>query len=259
MIRFTQALCRRPGPDFAAGLTTFDATAAGEAAPDFTLVRSQHDAYVAALQEAGLDVTVLEALPGFPDAHFVEDTAVVTPAVAVITRPGHAARRGEEESIAAALAGCGRPLARITAPGTVDGGDVLQHGNHVFIGVSARTNAEGAAQLSVILERHGHTTTRVPVAAGLHFKSSVNEVGDALLVTADFAHHPELDGHRVLVVPAGEEYAGNTLRINDRLLMPSGYPRTRDELEKLGLEIVALDTSEFRKLDGGLTCLSLRW
>ncbi|MCB1185331.1 hypothetical protein KDM41_18075 [bacterium] len=257
---FARALCRRPGPDFAAGQTTFDLAASGEAAPDFALATAQHAAYVAALAEAGLAVTVLDALPGFPDAHFVEDTAIVTPRVAVITRPGHPARRGEEESVAGALTGLGeRPVARIAAPGTVDGGDVLQHGDHVFIGVSARTNAAGAAQLAAILERHGHTVAQVPVAAGLHFKSSVNEVGEALLVTADFTGRPELDGFRVLTVPPGEEYAGNTLRLNGTLLTPSGYPRTRELLAATGLEIRELDTSEFRKLDGGLTCLSLRW
>lgn len=253
---FTHAICRQPNPEFGAGLTTVDL--AGDGPPDYGLACEQHEAYVDTLREAGLAVTVLDPLAGYPDAHFVEDTAVVTPQVAVITRPGHANRRGEEQSIAAVLAGH-RPLARIVAPGTLDGGDVLMVGNHFFIGLSERTNTDGAAQLSAILAAHGHTATTVPVAAGLHFKSSVNEVGRALLVTADFAGRPELAAHEQLLVPAGEEYAGNTLRINDRLLTPRGYPGTRRLLAALNLPVIELETSEMRKMDGGLTCLSLRF
>ncbi len=250
----TRALCRRPGPEVARGLTTADL-----GAPDHERTLAQHDAYLTALRDCGLEVTVLDALPGHPDAHFVEDTAVITPRVAIVTRPGHPDRQGEEDSIAAALVDCGRPLERIAAPGTVDGGDVLQVGDHVFIGLSSRTNAAGAAQLATILAAHGHPSTTVSVAEGLHFKSSVNEVGDALLVTADFADRPELQEHRRLVVPRGEEYAGNTLRINGTLITPAGYPGTRALLDELGLPVVELDTSEFRRMDGGLTCLSLRF
>jgi len=250
---FTHAICRRPGAEVAHGLTT-----ATLGAPDFETTLVQHDAYVAALRDCGLEVTVLDALPGHPDAHFVEDTAVITPRVAVVTRPGHPDRRGEEDTIAVALASCDRPLERITAPGTVDGGDVLQAGDHVFIGQSSRTNAAGAEQLARILAAHGHTSTTIPVAEGLHFKSSVNEVGSALLVTADCADWPALQEHQLLVAPRGEEYAGNTLRINDTLITPEGYPGTRELLDSLGLRVIELDTSEFRKMDGGLTCLSLR-
>jgi len=250
---FSQAICRRTGADLGRGLTTADL-----GAPDFERACRQHEAYVQALRDLGLTVTVLDALSDFPDAHFIEDTAVVTPHVAVITRPGHPDRRGEEESIAPILA-MHRPLAHIIAPGTVDGGDVLIVGNHVFIGVSERTNAAGAAQLAAILARYGHTATEVPVAAGLHFKSSVNELGDVLLVTEDFAGRPELADHRCLVVPPGEEYAANTLRINDHLLTPAGYGGVLSELDDLGLGITVLDMSEMRKMDGGLTCLSLRF
>ena len=250
---FSHAVCRRPGPDLAAGLTSADL-----GRPDFEGALRQHEAYVAALRQLGLDVTVLDAAPGFPDAHFIEDTAVVTPQVAVITRPGHVARRGEPESIEPVLA-AHRPVERIVAPGTVDGGDVLMCGNHFFIGISERTNTEGAAQLSAILRRHGHTVTLVPVAAGLHFKSSVNELGEVLLVTPGFAGRAELTGYRQLVVPRGEEYAGNTLRINDHLLLPAGYEGVRALIEPLGLGITTLEMSEMRKMDGGLTCLSLRF
>jgi dimethylargininase len=252
--RFSHAVCRRPGPDLGSGLTTVDL-----GAPDHDLACLQFDRYLEALTECGLDVTVLEALPGHPDAHFVEDTAVVTPRVTIIARPGALARRGEELTIEEALAGSG-PVARIEKPGTLDGGDVLMIGNHFLVGVSDRTNAAGAKELGGLLAAQGHTWQAVPVGAGLHFKSSVNLVGpDTLLVTEDFADREELEEYRKIVVPPGEEYSANSLLVNDRLIMPAGYPATRNLLEPVGLPIIELDTSEFRKMDGGLTCLSLRF
>ncbi len=251
---FTHAMCRRPGPDLAGGLTTSDL-----GTPDYTLACRQFDRYVATLQECGLDVIVLEALDGFPDAHFIEDTAVITPDVAVITRPGAVGRQGEQHSIAEALA-AHRPLAHIESPGTLDGGDVLMIGAHFLIGVSDRTNEDGARQLGAVLETRGNTWQAVPVAAGLHFKSSVNLVGpQTLLVTEAFAGRGELAGFAQITSPSGQEYAANTLLINGRLIMPAGYPDTRRRLEVLDLPITELDTSEFRKMDGGLTCLSLRF
>jgi dimethylargininase len=178
--------------------------------------------------------------------------------VAVITRPGAPSRAGETAYIEEALS-AHRPLARIEAPGTLDGGDILQVGKRFFIGVSDRTNDEGARQLAAILGAHGYTSDVIRVAAGLHLKSSLNYVGaDTMLVTADFAGHPAIEGYRQIVCPAGEEYAANTLLMNGTLIMPTGYARTRALIEPLGLPIVELDTSEYRKMDGGLTCLSLR-
>jgi len=254
MATFKHALTRRPGPELAAGLTT-----ATLGPPGFLLALQQFDAYVAILMGLGLDVTVMEALPGYPDAHFVEDTAVMTFGSAVIARPGAPARDGEQGPMSEVLGDC-RPLHMITAPGTLDGGDVLQVGSHFLIGLSDRTNEEGARQLGAVVTAEGGTWQAVPVGAGLHFKSSVNAVGPrTLLVTGDFADRPELADFERIVVPQGEEYAANTLLINDTLIMPSGYSRTRALLENLGMAVVELDTSEFRRMDGGLTCLSLRW
>jgi dimethylargininase len=254
MTAFTQAIARRPGQDLAAGITTSDL-----GAPDYATAINQFDAYVNALADCGITTMVLDPLEGHPDAHFVEDTAVVTPEVAVITNPGAVSRRGEVASIAAALAPF-RQTVWIEPPGTLDGGDVLMMGSHLLIGISDRTNAEGARQLGHAVADFGYTWTPVPVAAGLHFKSSVNAVGaDTLLTTPAFDDHPALDGYRRIILSPEETYAGNTLLVNGHLIMPSGFPDTRSKLQALGKPIIELDTSEFRKMDGGLTCLSLRF
>ena len=252
---FTQAIARKPGKNFARGLTT----AVSATPPQYELLLNQHESYLETLISCGLEVTVLDPLPDHPDAYFVEDTAVVTADVAVITNPGAAPRKGEVKSIARVLSDF-RKTERILAPGTLDGGDVLQVENHFFIGTSQRTNKDGAAQLGRILEQFGNTWVTIPVGDGLHFKSSVNYVGkNTLLVTPDFAENTELGGYDKIILDEAEAYAANTLLVNDRLLTPSGFPRARKQLEGLGLEIIELETSEMRKMDGGLTCLSLRF
>lgn len=253
-MKFTHALTRRPIEEMATGITT-----SGLGAPEFPKALEQFDAYIQALTNCGLAVSILDPLEGFPDAHFVEDAAVVTPYMAVITHPGAVSRRGEVPSIAAALQPF-RKTVWIRPPGTIDGGDVLMVEGHFLIGLSDRTNAAGAAQLGDALAGFGYTWETVPVAAGLHFKSSVNVVGkDTLLTTEAFADHPALAGFRRIVVSPSEEYAANTLLINGHLIMPAGYPDTREKLLALGGPLIELDTSEFRKMDGGLTCLSLRY
>ena len=153
-----------------------------------------------------------------------------------------------------------RSLERIEAPGTVDGGDVLEIGDHFLIGVSDRTNEEGAAQLGLILAAHGRSWSALGVGSGLHLKSSVNALDErTLLVASEYADRRELESWEKIVVPAGEEYAANTLRVNDALLIPAGYPRTRERLEDLGRSIVEVEVSEARKMDGGLSCMSLRF
>lgn len=250
----TRAFARRPAPTMARGLTT-----AALGPPDFALALRQHESYVSALEACGLRVTVLEALPEFPDAHFVEDVAVVTPELAVLARPGAVSRRGEVRFIAPSLDAC-RPTVSIEAPGTLDGGDVLLVGKHLFIGLSERTNAVGAQQLGEALTRFGYTWTLVHVEAGLHLKSSATAVGEAtLLMTAALADLPAFASFERIVVDHAEAYATNTLLLNGRLIVPRGFPRTRRALDALGVEMLELDMSEFRKMDGALTCLSLRF
>lgn len=251
---FTHALTRLPGENFADGLTTSQL-----GRPSYPLMLEQHRVYVDTLRRLGLDVTVLPPEPEYPDAYFVEDVAIVTLKVAVITRPGALARRGEELSIEPALANY-RPIERIIAPGTLDGGDVLMVENHFFVGVSQRTNQEGASQLGKLLEKYGHTWEAVPVGAALHLKSSVNYAGNGvLLVTQALAEYAGFAKYQKIIIPTEEEYAANTLWVNDRLLTPRGFPKTHKMLSTLKMDVIELDTSEAHKMDGGLTCMSLRF
>jgi dimethylargininase len=252
-MHFKHAIARSPAKNFSEGLTS-----AGSGVADFAVMRVQHEAYVGALRDAGLEVQVLEAAPRYPDAHFVEDVAVVTPEVAVIARPGAPSRRGEEVLMEPILA-AHRPLARIETPGTFEGGDVLQIGKRFFIGVTARTNEAGARQLEKILSEHGYRCVLIPVPHTLHLKSELNAVSsETLVVTPALAEHEALAGYEQIGVRPDEIYAANVLRVNDRLLMPRGFPRLRERLAATGVEVVELDMSEARKMDGGLTCLSLR-
>jgi dimethylargininase len=250
----SHAITRRPGADFAEGLTT-----ASLGAPDFDRMLRQHAAYVDALRALGLDVTVLDPVPGYPDAYFTEDVAVLLPEMSVITRPGAPTRAGEIDHIAAALPK-DRPIARILPPGTLEGGDVLVEERQVFVGLSRRTNHSGIDQLREILTPYGYTVTAVPVPSGLHLKSGVSCVASGtLLLQPAFSACAEFEGYNRLIVPPGELYAANTVAINGTLLVPKGYPLTYRMLETLDVPLVALETSEVQKMDGGLTCLSLRY
>jgi dimethylargininase len=258
MIEFTQAIARPPGATFSQGLST-----AGLGPPDLALASTQHAAYCDALRTCGLTVTVLDADPGFPDAPFVEDTAVIAERVTIVTRPGAASRRGEVDSIRACLRGLRGELAEIRAPGTVDGGDVCQAGSHFFIGLSARTNADGAAQFGEIVRAAGYTASTIDVRGSaklLHLKSGIAYLGDGrVLAVRELPRTAELAHLEIVEVDARESYAANCVRINDRVLVAAGYPRTAERLAALGYSPLLLEVSEFRKLDGGLSCLSLRF
>ena len=251
---FTHAIVRKPGDDFARGITTSNL-----GPPHYELMMKQHEDYIQNLRSLGLQLIVLNPLPDYPDAYFVEDTAVVTPEVAIITNPGAEDRKGEEDTIEQALATY-RKTVRIHDPGTVDGGDVLMLDSHFFIGISERTNREGATQLGCIFEEYGYTWATISVEAGLHLKSSVNYIGkNTFLTTEKFAGYDEFKKYDKIIVDKTEEYAANTLLINNSLIIPKGFPNTIKKLESTGLDIIELDVSEVRKMDGGLTCMSLRF
>jgi len=252
-MNFKTAIVRIPGEDFGGGETT-----AGLGTPDLNLMLAQHRNYIDVLKSLGLEVVVLDPLPGYPDSYFVEDTAVIVPEAGVITNPGATSRKGEEDGIELILMRF-RDIRRIIPPGTMDGGDILQAGAHFFIGVSERTNMHGAEQLAAILTKFGYTSDTVEVGEGLHLKSGVNYLGGrTLLLTKEFAEIPEFSGYKKVVVADGEEYAANSLLINGTILTPEGFPHTFRQLSGLGNPVIKLDISEARKMDGGLTCMSLR-
>jgi dimethylargininase len=257
-MRFTRAVVRPPAATFANGIT-----ASGLCPPDLPLALEQHEAYCRALERLGLSLVRLDADPRFPDSTFVEDAAIVTPGGAILTRPGAPSRAGEVPAIGAALRMWFPDLAEIVAPGTVDGGDVCDAGDHFFIGLSHRTNREGAAQLAEWLARLGLGSSVIDIReipALLHLKTGLSWLGERrLLAAGEIAQHAALSGWEVVRVPEGEEYAANCIRVNDTLLVPRGFPVTEALLGGLGHQAFPLDISEYRRMDGGLSCLSLRW
>ena len=225
---------------------------------DVERARRQHDRYVDLLAGLGCRVREVPPAPDLPDAVFVEDTAVVTDEVAVLTRPGAPSRRPEVEGVAGVL-GDYRPLRRIRAPATVDGGDVMRLGQRVWVGRSGRTNDAGVAQLATILEPLGYEVSPVPVSRCLHLKSAVTAVGPAaVLLNPRWVDAGHFAGLEVLRVHPREPGAGNVLRIGRTVVLSSAHPRTRARVEAAGAEVVTIDVSELARAEGGLTCCSLR-
>jgi dimethylargininase len=231
--------------------------------PGLPAALAQHASYCETLEQCGLDVTALDADARFPDSTFVEDTAVLTDRLAVLARPGAPSRRGEVAKVADALEDFYEERIEVRAPGTLDGGDVCQVEGHFFIGVSRRTNEAGAEQLAEILRIHDYGASLVDIrdsANLLHLKSGMSYVGDrCLILGADLAARAMFREFDTLVVDPAERYAANCVRINEYLLVAEGYPRLTDELAARGHSVIPLKMSEFRKMDGGLSCLSLRF
>jgi dimethylargininase len=255
---FTSAIVRPPSATFPSGITSSNL-----GPPDLALALDQHTSYCRTLERLGLSLVRLAADPDFPDSTFVEDTAIVTTRGAILTRPGAASRAGEVESVHAALIPWFPELDGIVAPGTLDGGDVCDAGDHFFIGISGRTNAEGARQLAVWLTQRGFGASPIDIRGMpglLHLKSGLSWLGGRrLLAVADLARHEAFAGWEIVRVPDGEEYAGNCIRVADTLLVAQGFSATSALLGRLDYDVVTLEMSEYRKMDGGLSCLSVRW
>ena len=255
---FKRAIVRRPGRNFAEGLTTFKG-----APPDLNGALEQHQAYCTALEQCGLEVILLEPDLAHPDSTFVEDVAVLTGDLAILTRPGAESRLGEIEGVREPLGKYFPEIREIAAPGTLDGGDVCQAEKHFFIGVSQRTNKEGATQLAAFLAEGGYTSTLVdirPMKSILHLKSGLASISEGqLVVTAEFASRQEFRAYELIRVAPTESYAANCVCVNDHVLVAAGFPNLADALIQRGFAVLRLETSEFRKMDGGLSCLSLRF
>ena len=252
---FRNAIVRRPCPEIIHGLTT-----ASLGKPDFRKALKQHEAYIEALKTCGLDVHILEGNSSFPDSVFIEDIALCTPHCAIVTNPGAVSRRGETFGIETVLGRFFQSVEKIELPGTLEAGDVMMTGNHYFIGNSGRTNDEGANQLISILESYGMTGEKVPLYEMLHLKSGVSYLeNDTLLVTGEFSGHKTFKSFNRIHVDDHEAYAANSLWINGTVLVPDGFPETEKKIRIAGYDTIIVDVSEYQKLDGGLSCLSLRF
>jgi dimethylargininase len=256
--QFTRAILRLPGENFAAGITT-----SIEGAPDYQTALAQHAAYAQALEQLGVATQILPADPAYPDGVFVEDTAIVTPEWAIVTRPGAEARAGETLAIEGQLLASFDQLRRIEAPGTVDGGDICETDEVVLIGVSHRTNEAGARRLAAILHELGRPSELIDIrgiASLLHLKTGIGYLGEGRLAVApDAPDLPAFQRFEQIRLDPAERYAANCVRVNDKVLIPTEAPRFAERLARLGYQPLALDMSEFRKMDGGLSCLSLRF
>jgi dimethylargininase len=252
---FNSAIVRRPGRSVVDGLR-----ATPGPGPDFEALLAEHLAYIAALRAAGVNVTELDALEAFPDSVFVEDPALVFSQAALLLRPGAPSRREEARELSATLK-ARFPRVLSLSEGFADGGDILVTPDRVIIGLSARTDEAGAANLRQMLASIGLASDVVQVPRGtLHLKTDCSLVDEeTVLATEVLANSGVLEGFRILVVPGEERAATNALRVNDVVFVRAGSPRTQDLLENHGLNVQPLPVTEIGRIDAGLSCMSLRW
>lgn len=253
--RFSNAIVRRPAPTFSQGLTQ------GQwGTPCINSTLKQHDAYVEALMRCGLTVEVLPPLESYPDSPFVEDTALLTPKGAIFTHPGAESRRGEVVEIRPSVQAHYAQTITIAAPGTLDAGDIMMVGDHYYIGLSERTNEAGAQQCIAALEQFGLSGSTVAMGDLLHLKTGVSYIENNLIVVCSaLSKAPEFADFQKVVVDDDEAYGANCVWVNDTVLIPEGCPNLRLAISVLGYDTLTLDMSEFQKMDGGLSCLSLRF
>ncbi len=255
--RFTHAITRRPSASITRGLRAVDT-----GNPDLALMRAHHTAYIATLRETGATVIELDALDAYPDSVFVEDTALCLPEGAVIMRPGAPSRLGEAAEMAPHLEALYGEVRRIAGEASfIEGGDILMTETEILVGRSARTNAEGIAELARLTADWGETVREVHTPPGvLHFKTDCSLLdAETILATTRLSASGCFAGYRLIDVAEGEEAAANTIRFNDLVLMPAGFPRTRDRLLAAGYALREIGNSECAKIDGGMSCLSLRF
>jgi dimethylargininase len=251
---FYQAIVRPPGLAFANALTTTDL-----GMPNLSKALEQHEAYLRAIERCGVAVRVLET-DDFPDSTFVEDVAICTPDCAIMTRPGAPSRTGEVASMKTVLADYFDNILGVDPPGTLDGGDVLDINGHFYIGLSARTNEAGADQLIRMLNDYGMTGEKVLFPAFLHLKSGVSWLeNDTVLLVEQFADLPQFQSFDRIILTEEHGYAANSICVNGTVIMPAGYDALSEKLGQYGRDVIKLEMTEFQKVDGGVSCLSLRF
>ncbi len=254
--RFTKAIVRSPGHSAVRGIRAQD-----RGTPDIERFQSEHMAYVTALERAGLRVIVLDALEAYPDSVFIEDAALCLPEGTVNLRPGTPSRTGEAGLTAKSLSSLGHDIHQIGSDGFVDGGDILVTDSIILVGLSRRTNRAGFESLKSVLGAWGYSVQAVHTPGEvLHFKSDCCLLdSDTILATSRLADAECFTSFRVLTVPAGEEAAANSIRINDTVLIPDGFPGTAELLARENYAVETVPVSQASLLDGGLSCMSLRY
>lgn len=255
---FKHAIVKKPSETIVGGITSSPELGR----PDYKLVLEQHKDYIKALEYCGLKVVILEADERYPDSCFVEDTAVLSKDCAIITNLGAKSRKGEEKEIVDIIKIFypENKIEYIKSPGTIEGGDVMMVGDHFYIGLSNRTNQEGVNQFIKILEKNGLTGSEVEMKNFLHLKTGSSYLeNNNLLVSGEFIEKPIFKEFNKISVKDYDQYSSNSLWINGKVIVAKGYETTKKKIEDLGYEVVLVDTSEFKKIDGGLSCLSLRF
>lgn len=255
---FKNVIVRKPGKSISEGITS--APELGK--PIYKKALKQHETYVETLKSCGVKVEVLEPLEDYPDSCFVEDVAVLNRKCAIVTNPGAKTRNGEKNEIVEVLKKYydESKIEYIKDPGTIEGGDVMMVGDHFYVGLSARTNEEGAKQFINILEKYGLTGSTVSLEKVLHLKTGLAYLeNNNLLVAGEFVDNPIFEKFNKIVIDEDELYAANCIWVNDYVLIPAGYEKTKKKIEDAGYKVKLVDTSEYRKVDGGLSCLSLRF
>lgn len=255
--RFSHAITRKPSASIAAGLRAVDI-----GTPDLAKMLAHHTDYITALRSTGAEVVELDALEAYPDSVFVEDTALCLPEGAVVMRPGAPSRLGEAAAMAPHLRALYTDVRQISgAESYIEGGDILTTETEILVGCSARTNAAGIIELTALVSDWGHRVREVFTPPGvLHFKTDCSLLdGDTILATERLAASGCFDSYKVIHTAEGEEACANTIRFNDLVIMPAGFPKTRDVLDRAGFKVREVGNSECAKLDGGMSCLSLRF
>jgi dimethylargininase len=225
---------------------------------DLALANTQHSAYVHALRALNVEVVELPAEPSLPDSVFVEDTVLLFDELAVMTRPGAVSRRGEVASIEVAFKKYREIIARISEPGTLDGGDVLRIGKRVFVGLSQRSNRAAIEQLAAILKPYGYSVTPVAIQDCLHLKSGVTALSeDTVLVNPLWIDAQSFSDYRQIRIDADEEHAANVVRVHADILMPASFPKTQAIIKAAGFHVHTVDLSEIQKAEGAITCCSV--
>lgn len=255
---FENIIVRKPGKSISEGITSNEKLGK----PNYELALKEHEAYVEVLKKCGVKVTVLEALDKFPDSCFVEDVAVLTKKCAIITNPGADTRNEEIKHIVDIIKKfySEDKIEYIKNPGTLEGGDVMMVGDHFYVGESARTNIQGINQFINILEKYNLTGSKVELEEVLHLKTGINYIeNNTMLVSGEFINKEEFKKYKKIIIPVEEAYAANCIYVNGTVIVPKGYEKVEKLIKSAGYKVLTVDTSQYRKIDGGLSCLSLRF